>query len=490
MMPLLPSLLTAAFLAQAPVEDAPVAESSHSLEVTTTGYLDSRFTYARILSERMLPGEGQPALTNLTEGNLQLKLRFTPEAFLNTDVSLFWQRAGLIEGVERDLPEYRPSIVVSELYGDLALTPHLSLTVGKKRVVWGAGLAQNPTDFLNPPKDPTDPAAQRAGAWLAKVEMPFDRFTFSLVGAAKVLRQYAGLPTALLVYPDQPTSEAEQGLVADDRDDEAHYAVAARAYALVADTDLNLVYAFTHLYNDAFTHKHRLGASVSHVFGGLEVHGEALLQTGSTRLELEPACTGNADALADCVARDVALASRPRLHDGRLRPQVLLGARYLFEDSAMLSAEYAFHADGLDSTGFARYVETLAAAGELARANPALAGSIAGVLGGAGASADPGTPQRYSFDPLRRHYLFVSYSKPQIHDDFTAGASLVLSLGDFSGQLSPSLSWSARDWLTLTAAAYIPLPVLNGVEVGGRTYGELALSSTDWRALMSARAFF
>jgi hypothetical protein len=28
------------------------------------------------------------------------------------------------------------------------------------------------------------------------------------------------------------------------------------------------------------------------------------------------------------------------------------------------------------------------------------------------------------------------------------------------------------------------------VEVGGRTYGELALSATDWRALMSARAFF
>lgn len=484
MMPLLPSLLTAAFLSQ-----APEAASSPSLEVTTTGYLDSRFTYARILSERLSPGEGQPALTNLTEGNLQLKLRFTPEAFVSTDVSLFWQRAGLVEGVERDLPEYRPSIVVSELYGDWALTPHLSLTVGKKRVVWGPGLAQNPMDFLNPPKDPTDPAAQRAGAWLARVELPFERFTFSVVGAAKVLRQYAGLPTALLVYPDQPTAEAEQGLVPDDRDDEAHYAVAARAYALVADTDLNLVYAFTHLYNDAFTHKHRLGASASHVFGGLEVHGEALLQTGSTRLELEPTCSAGLDALSDCVARNVALATRPRLHDGKLRPQVLLGARYLFEDSAMLSAEYSYRADGLDSAGFARYVETLAAAGELARLNPELAAAVQGALGG-GTSADPGTPQRYSFDPLRRHYLFLSYSKPQIHDDFTAGASLVLSLGDFSGQLSPSLSWSARDWLTLTAAAYVPLPVLNGVEVGGREYGELALSATDWRVLMSARAFF
>ncbi|QSQ21965.1 hypothetical protein JY651_43625 [Pyxidicoccus parkwayensis] len=489
MMPLLPSLLTAAFLSQAPVEDAPTAEPSPSLEVTTTGYLDSRFTYARILSERLSPGEGQPALTNLTEGNLQLKLRFTPEAFVNTDVSLFWQRTGFIEGVEKDLPEYRPSIVVSELYGDVALTQHLSLTVGKKRVVWGPGLAQNPMDFLNPPKDPTDPAAQRAGAWLARVELPYDRFTFSVVGAAKVLRQYAGLPTALLVYPDQPTAEAQQGLVPDDRDDEAHYAVAARAYALVADTDFNLVYAFTHLYNDAFTHKHRLGLSASRVFGALEVHGEAVFQTGSTRLELEPACTGSAEALADCVARNVALASRPRLHDGKPRPQVLAGARYQFEDSAMLSAEYYFRADGLDSAGFARYVETLAAAGELARLNPALAGSVLGAMGG-GTSADPGTPQRYSFDPLRRHYLFVSYSKPQIHDDFTAGASLVLSLGDFSGQLSPSLSWSARDWLTLTAAAYVPLPVLNGVEVGGRKYGELALSATDWRALMSARAFF
>ena len=58
-------------------------------------------------------------------------------------------------------------------------------------------------------------------------------------------------------------------------DDESHWAAAGRLYALVADTDVTLTYHFTHLYNDAFRHKSRVGLSLSRTFGPTEVHAEA-----------------------------------------------------------------------------------------------------------------------------------------------------------------------------------------------------------------------
>src|SRR5690606_28637825 len=73
-------------------------------------------------------------------------------------------------------------------------------------------------------------------------------------------------------------------------------------------------------------------------------------------------------------------------------------------------------------------------------------------------SVDPGSPQKLAFDPLRRHYLFANYQKPQVADDFTLGASVLLSLADLSGMVIPSVSWSAREWLTLSASVYAPLP--------------------------------
>jgi hypothetical protein len=288
-------------------EAAPVEEPETKLEATTTGYLDTRFTGSHVSPGGLVPATGVPALTNLSEGNMEVKLRYGPRLSAGADLSLFWQWAGLFRSVdtqgeevalaEQDVPLYRPSAVVSELFAAWEAAPHLNLTLGKKRVVWGSGMAFNPTDLLNPPKDPTDPAGQRAGAWLARVELPFEHFSVSLVGAAKVLRQYAGLPTSVLVYPDYPTAEAVGNPALDDRDKEAHWAAAARLYALVADTDVTLTYHFTHLYNDAFREKSRVGLSLSRVFDATEVHLEALAQTGSSRMYAAPACTPSPEAL-------------------------------------------------------------------------------------------------------------------------------------------------------------------------------------------------
>ena len=318
-------------------EAAPVEAPEAKLEATTTGYLDTRFTWAHASPTGVVPSTGVPALANLSEGNMQVKLRYGPWLSAGADLSLFWQAAGLFRGVdargtevelaEQDVPLYRPSAVVGELFAAWEATPHLNLTLGKKRVVWGSGMAFNPTDLLNPPKDPTDPAGQRAGAWLARVELPYEHFSVSLVGAAKVLRQYSGLPTALLVYPDYPTAEAVRNPALDDRDKEAHWAAAARLYALVADTDVTLTYHFTHLYNDAFREKSRVGLSLSHVFDATEVHLEALVQTGSSRLYADPACTQSPEALLGCSLSGTAPLSRTLVDDRGVRAKVLVEAR-------------------------------------------------------------------------------------------------------------------------------------------------------------------
>ena len=432
--------------------------------VTTTGYVDSRTTAAQTLAA------GAPGLTELAEANVQLKVTPHEKLTVFADASLFWQRAWFIHGGDRDQPEYRPTVVLSEAYLDAPLLDGFRLLVGKKRIVWGAGLAFNPTDALNPPKDPTDPTFQRAGAWLGQAEWGFERAALSLVVAGRATRQYAGLPTGLVVYPQRPTAEAVRGWVPDDRDDEAHFAFAGRLYVLIADTDVNVIYSFSNLYNDAFEDKSRLGLSLSHVFGALEVHGEATLYSGSARLEANVGCRPGSGC---------ALVARPELEGRWLNTRALVGGRYQFNDNGFLSFEYYYNGEGHSRAGF----ERLAA---LAKTAPAqLQQAVAG-------TSDPGTPQKFSFEPLRRHYAVLQYSKPQIFDDFTVSASALISLEDLSMQLVPQIGWAPKEWLQLTLAAYLPLSGVEarGVRIGERSYGEFALSPFGTRVLGQARVFF
>lgn len=471
------------------------------LETRTTGYLDTRVQGARVVVGGLLPSEQTPSLANTTEGNLQLNLRFGEHGFVFTDASLFWQTAGFYwgEGVsgervrlsDQDVAAWRPAVVVSELYGSWNLSENAHLTLGKKRVVWGPAMLVNPTDVINPLKDPTDPASQRTGAWLARFEMPFERFTVTALASAKVLRQYGGLPSALLYHPDYPTAEAAAGLAPDDRDRQPHFAASGRLYALVADTDLNLVYTFTNAFNDAFLHKNRLGFSASRVFGNLELHVEAMGQLGSSRLYFDRGCTGSTHELMACVRAGRPVASRDRLDatdDPRLK--AVVGGRYMFEDGAMLTAEYFFNGEGYAHDEFQALLSALASARELSALTPGANTQLESMLGRG--SVDPGSPQKLAFDPLRRHYLFANYQKPQVADDFTLGASVLLSLADLSGMVIPSVSWSAREWLTLSASVYAPLPApeVLKTEVRGAKYSEFGLQPSDWRAIASARAWF
>jgi hypothetical protein len=438
--------------------------------VTTTGYVDSRTTTAA--TQR----DGAPGLTQLFEGNVQLKLDVDERLKLSTDASLFWQAAAYVHGGERDLPTVRPQVVLAEAYVDAPLQEHFRLLAGKKRIVWGAGLAFNPTDLVNPPKDPTDPTFQRAGAWLVQAEWAWEKVAVSVVAAGAVTRQYAGLPTALVFDPELPTYEATRGWVPDARTADPRMAVMARLYLLLFDTDVNLIYGYTNLYNDAFRQKSKVGFSLSRVFGDLELHAEGLLYSGASRLEVNPACV---EAPMACVARGEDVASRPHLEAPWLNARVVAGGRYQFADSSFVSVEYFFNGEGLSEAKY-RDLATLVLSQPMA-AQRLLQGEV-----------DPGTPQKFAFEPLRRHYAVLQWQKPQVADDFTLAFSALVGLDDLSSQLVPMVQWMPKAWLQLTLAAYVPLAGVReaGVEAGGVTFGQLTLSPQLTRVMLQGRAFF
>jgi hypothetical protein len=343
----------------------------------------------------------------------------------------------------------------------------VNLLVGKKRITWGAGFAFNPTDLINPPKDPTDPNYQRAGNWLARLEFPFEKFTVSALFAPQALYTQSGLPYAFMRTPDYPPASG-----IDTRDETSHYLVAGRLYALVASTDVNLIYTFSNAYQDDFRNKSRLGLSLSrYVLTDYELHVEALLSRGSARNFPVHEC------LTDASLCGVPFAPS-KVDSTALYPRVIAGTRRMFADESLLSVEYYYQRDGYSDQEFADAVALQAYAKSLPNLASANTGSA--------------LPQRYAFDPLRRHYLIVSYSKPRIHDDWTVGAVLVAGLRDLSGLVSPSIAWNAREWLNLGLYGFVPIRGLGVGEarVGESSYSEYGLSPYAFRVLFEARAYY
>lgn len=459
-----------------------------ALAAEVTGYVESRTQYGRSKVDGLLPTDAVPEWQELLELNVQPRQDYGERGAVVGDLSLFLAAAGHYRALDedgrevavgaKDTPSSRPFVSLNELYLRHEFRPELNVLAGKKRVVWGPGLAYNPTDLLNPPKDPTDPALQRAGAYLVQVEVPLERFTFTLLASPAVLEQQNGLPQALLRYPSW-----------DRQDDQWHYLLAARAYALLWDTDLNLMVFHSNRYRDGFEDKTRVGLSASRVFGATEVHVEGLVQRGSARALPVGECLTDRFAAVACGLAQRPFFTTPRLDEQRLRPTVLAGARYQFEDESLFSLEYLFQDEGLTHAEFQDYVNALA----LARVARRLGVPFEGVPGAAPQQGG-GLPQKFAFVPVQRHYLFANFQKPKLRDDWTLGAVLVWSLRDLSGLVSPSVAWSATEWMTLTLSGFVPFGgpdrLAARVPETDERVGEYALAPFDYRALLQVRLFY
>lgn len=443
------------------------------------GYASERFAYQHLTTRTPVPTADLPGLAEFAELNIQLKVDLGSKAiFAYADLSYVYQAGWLFyadDGAggrasvpDHDVPALRPFVVPSELYLSLSPRQWLNILVGKKRITWGAGFAFNPTDLVNPPKDPTDPNYQRAGNWVARVEFPFERFTLSTLFAPQALYTQGGLPYAFVEYPGYPPAGGQ-----DTRDGHAHYLLAGRAYALLGNADVNLIYYFSNYYQDAFANKSRVGLSFSrYFFTDYEIHLEALLSRGSSRAFPVRACAESVDL---CTTAPMLTS---KTEDRTLYPRLLLGTRRQFADQSLFSLEYYFQGDGYSGQEFSDTVKLLAYAKNAAAAMQP--------------DSNTALPQRYAFEPMRRHYLIASYTKPRIFDDWTAGLVVIAGLGDLSGIFSPSVTWSAREWLTLGAYAYIPI---HGFGVGeaqaaDRGFSEYALSPSTVRVLFEARGYY
>lgn len=482
---------------------APFAARADRVHADATGYLDDRVQWTGLRAGGLVPVADQPAFVDLLELNVQLKRTlFSDATFFYADVSLFGQwGAGFLDGANAlrleppaEEPALRPLAVPSELYVSSAPNEHVNLLVGRKRIVWGSGLAWNPTDLLNAAKDPTDPTFQRSGAWLARGEAVFEKFTLSALVAPQVTEQFAGLPRQWTTYPSW-----------DKRDGDAHFLAATRLYALVENADVNAIYYFSNAYGEDAKARSRGGLSFSrYFFTDYELHFEALAQWGTTRQYANAACFSSPGAAAACARSGQSFFAETKKDDGAFYPRVLAGTRYLFGDDSQLSVEYLYQADGFTRDELSTYVAGLLAA----RAAAALGVSGAGGMTAGGDASGAASPQKFSFQPLRRHYAFASWSKPQIHDDWTVTAVVLADLEDLSGLATASLSWSAQEWVTLTLSAFAPLPGLStsGALVhggqglletppraaGGADYRatEFGLAPFDYRVLFEARIFY
>ncbi len=74
------------------------------------------------------------------------------------------------------------SLLVNELYADLNYGDLLYLRLGKQRLKWGAGFVYNPSDPVNPPKDPTALRAVREGVTALKLELITKRVSLMTFG--------------------------------------------------------------------------------------------------------------------------------------------------------------------------------------------------------------------------------------------------------------------------------------------------------------------
>lgn len=485
-------------IVQAP-EPQPDPPPPFAHRVEATGYLSTRGGFSRSHLNGLIPTKDLPQFTGLVELNGQVKVKYVERSFVYGDVSLIAQAGGMFRGTvgvddklprletdtdgaefavpDHDVAATRPSVSLNELYVLHEFLPALNVLVGKKRLVWGSGQAYNPTDLLNIRKDPTDPTFQRAGAWMARVEVPLETMAFTAVFAPGLLEQSSGIPRQFVTYPGW-----------DKQDDEVHYLVALRAYALISDADVNLMLFHSNLYGDSFHDKLRVGGSFSrYFFTDYEFHTELLIGSGSNRDYVTPACVASPSAAFACFQAKTPFVTKSKLDDGSYYPKLLVGSRRQFDDESFLSVEYLYQAEGYSASEFRDQANALDLTLQLKK------------LGVQIPSLNPttnndGIPERFTFDPQVQHYLFLTYNKPRIFDDFTAQLVTIVNLQDLSTVWSPSVSWSTTEWLTLSALGFFPVPGLDSLGPkrlsNDQHVTEYGNSPIAYRAVLEARIFY
>lgn len=304
----------------------------------------------------------------------------------------------------------------------------LSFDVGKQVQRWGKGYAWNPVAFFERPKDPNDPQQSREGFVMASAD-----WVKSLSGTVAAL---GVTPVVLPASSDLNRDYGERG----------HANVGARLYALVADTDIDVLWAAEG------SRPQRIGLDFSRNLGSqLEVHGEWARAIGATRREL--------------TAGGAVTTRRTHLDSW------LLGARYLTDHEVTWIAELYRNGTGYDDVQLERFYGLLDAAFGPSGTPAQQAQATALAQGGFGRS-NPG-----------RHYAYLRVSAKDPFDWLYVAPALtaIVNLDDRSFQLTPEVVYTGWQNVELRARA---------IWLHGRAGSEFGAKPVKRRVEASAKLYF
>jgi hypothetical protein len=317
----------------------------------------------------------------------------------------------------------------------LSLKPTSSLTVdtGKKTSKWGKGYAWNPAAFVDRPKDPDDPELALEG--------------YEILSADYIKSFSAG---SLKTFSFTPVLVPAYGDINDDFGQPDHLNVAAKAYFLLYDTDID----FMALSGGSKTV--RYGFDFSRNIGtNLEVHGEFALITRFQKTLVDP--NGNT------TSREFNAVN------------YVLGLRYLSKQNTTYIFEYYHQGTGFSPREMSDFF-SFADKGY----NTFLRTGDTRALG----KADSLAKGNYGRFTPETEYLYLRVSQQEPFDIlyFTPAVTWIYNISDRSFQVTPELLY--------TPITNLELRLRTGFLVAGQRNSEFGEKQNDWRAELRVRYYF
>ena len=317
----------------------------------------------------------------------------------------------------------------------LSLKPSSSLTTdfGKKTSKWGKGYAWNPAAFVDRPKDPDDP------------ELALEGY---VIASADYIKSFPSGP--LTTFSFTPVILPEYGDVNDDFGQTGHVNFAARAYFLLYDTDIDLMF----LTGGSKTPRYGFDFS-RNIGSNLEVHGEFAF----IRNFMQPLVDANGNTTS--ITYDAV--------------NFVLGTRYLSPQNTTYIFEYYHQGTGYSSEEISDLYRFIDKGYQSFLSNGATQ-----ALAKARSVAQQGGYGRFTPET---NYLYLRVSQPEPFDIlyFTPALTWIYNLSDRSFTITPELLY--------TPITNLELRLRTGFLVG-TTDSEFGGKQNDYRLELRVRYYF
>jgi hypothetical protein len=356
---------------------------------------------------------------------------FTLQLDAGIEWNIFKAFARINNSLDRTYDGWSDDSKPYELFLAAKPTPSLTASAGKLTAKWGKGYAWNPVAFLDRPKDPDDPALNLEGYYMAG----FD-YIRSLEGP---LKTFSLSPFLLPVDYGLNHDFGESG----------HLNYAAKAYFLLWDTDIDLMFLTGNSRPD------RVGFDFSrNITTNLEIHGESAWIDDLQRMKVD---------------------SNGRVSESEIDAwSGLLGLRYLTSIDTTYILEYYHNGSGYSEPEAKDYYSFVDQAYD-AYVNTGNAGPIQ--------KAANLTQGGYGRPNPMQDYLYFRVSQKEPFDllYFTPAITTILNLDDRSFSLSPELLYTGITNLELR---------LKGTVLIGDNFSEYGEKPNDARLELRVRYYF